>query len=103
MCMLKEVRSTKSSKRSASLTESKATIPSAAVTLSSCLTCTYIQPLTVSEMMKTLSSLCRIAVICAPHPFCYGTSNPRGPLAVKIRHLKLLELDHVLVRLSLTD
>ncbi|KAA8579842.1 FAST kinase domain-containing protein 2, mitochondrial [Etheostoma spectabile] len=40
----------------------------------------------------------RIAVICAPRSgFCYGTSNPRGHLAVKIRHLKLLGYDPVLV------
>ncbi|KAF3706312.1 FAST kinase domain-containing protein 2, mitochondrial Precursor [Channa argus] len=33
----------------------------------------------------------RIAVICPPQSsFCYGTSNPRGPLAVKIRHLQIL-------------
>ncbi|XP_037326364.2 FAST kinase domain-containing protein 2, mitochondrial [Pungitius pungitius] len=40
----------------------------------------------------------RIAVICPPHSaFCYGTSNPRGPLAVKIRHLKILGYEPVLV------
>ncbi|XP_034407214.1 FAST kinase domain-containing protein 2, mitochondrial [Cyclopterus lumpus] len=40
----------------------------------------------------------RIAVICTPHSgFCVGTSNPRGPLAVKIRHLKILGYDPVLV------
>ncbi|XP_010891419.1 FAST kinase domain-containing protein 2, mitochondrial [Esox lucius] len=33
----------------------------------------------------------RIAVFCAPaSSFCYGTSRPRGNLAVKIRHLKVL-------------
>ncbi|XP_071320185.1 FAST kinase domain-containing protein 2, mitochondrial isoform X2 [Trachinotus anak] len=41
----------------------------------------------------------RTAVICAPlSGFCYGTSNPRGPLAVKIRHLKILGYHPVLVR-----
>ncbi|XP_053170545.1 FAST kinase domain-containing protein 2, mitochondrial [Scomber japonicus] len=40
----------------------------------------------------------RIAVICTPYSaFCYGTSNPRGPLAVKIRHLKILGYDPVLL------
>lgn len=40
----------------------------------------------------------RIAVIYAPQTrFCYGTSNPRGPLAVKIRHLKILGYNSVLV------
>ncbi|XP_049919715.1 FAST kinase domain-containing protein 2, mitochondrial isoform X2 [Epinephelus moara] len=40
----------------------------------------------------------RIAVLCEPHSgFCYGTSTPRGPLAVKIRHLKILGYDPVLV------
>ncbi|XP_068446418.1 FAST kinase domain-containing protein 2, mitochondrial isoform X2 [Clinocottus analis] len=40
----------------------------------------------------------RIAVICTPHSgFCFGTLNPRGHLAVKIRHLKILGYDPVLV------
>lgn len=40
----------------------------------------------------------RIAVICAPlSGFCYGTSNPRGPLAVKTRHLKILGYNPILV------
>nr|XP_046238198.1 FAST kinase domain-containing protein 2, mitochondrial isoform X2 [Scatophagus argus]XP_046238199.1 FAST kinase domain-containing protein 2, mitochondrial isoform X2 [Scatophagus argus] len=39
----------------------------------------------------------RIAVICPPQPFCFGTSKPCGPLAVEIRHLKILGYDHVLV------
>ncbi|KAM6893929.1 FAST kinase domain-containing protein 2, mitochondrial [Xenentodon cancila] len=40
----------------------------------------------------------RIAVIYArPSGFCYGTSNPRGPLAVKIRHLKIMGYTPVLV------
>uniref|UniRef100_A0A3Q4ATM3 RAP domain-containing protein n=1 Tax=Mola mola TaxID=94237 RepID=A0A3Q4ATM3_MOLML len=43
------------------------------------------------------SSFTRIAVIYAAHAFCYGTSHPRGPLAVKIRHLKILGYDGVLV------
>nr|XP_057907481.1 FAST kinase domain-containing protein 2, mitochondrial isoform X2 [Doryrhamphus excisus] len=33
----------------------------------------------------------RIAVLCpASSAFCFGTSTPRGPLAVKLRHLKVL-------------
>ncbi|XP_077368460.1 FAST kinase domain-containing protein 2, mitochondrial isoform X2 [Festucalex cinctus] len=33
----------------------------------------------------------RMAVLCpAPSAFCFGTSEPRGPLAVKLRHLKIL-------------
>ncbi|XP_054479947.1 FAST kinase domain-containing protein 2, mitochondrial [Anoplopoma fimbria] len=40
----------------------------------------------------------RIAIICTQHSgFCYGTSNPRGPLAVKIRHLRILGYNPVLV------
>ncbi|XP_051284194.1 FAST kinase domain-containing protein 2, mitochondrial [Dicentrarchus labrax] len=40
----------------------------------------------------------RIAVICTRYTgFCHGTSNPRGHLAVKIRHLKILGYDPVLV------
>lgn len=40
----------------------------------------------------------RIALVCTPHSgFCFGTSNPRGPLAVKIRHLKILGYEPVLV------
>ncbi|KAM7375115.1 hypothetical protein PAMA_014277 [Pampus argenteus] len=41
----------------------------------------------------------RIAVICAPYSsFCYGTSNPCGALAIKIRHLKILGYNPVVVR-----
>ncbi|KAK2856831.1 hypothetical protein Q5P01_005566 [Channa striata] len=40
----------------------------------------------------------RFALICPPHSsFCYGTSNPRGPLAVKTRHLQILGYTPVLV------
>ncbi|XP_008299937.1 FAST kinase domain-containing protein 2 [Stegastes partitus] len=40
----------------------------------------------------------RIAVIYTPQSgFCYGTSKPRGPLALKIRHLKILGYTPVLV------
>ncbi|XP_047211635.1 FAST kinase domain-containing protein 2, mitochondrial [Girardinichthys multiradiatus] len=40
----------------------------------------------------------RIAVIYAPNSsFCYGTSIPRGPLALKVRHLKILGYTPVLV------
>ncbi|KAM3585347.1 uncharacterized protein V6R79_014975 [Siganus canaliculatus] len=39
----------------------------------------------------------RIAVVSAPYAFSYGTSNLRGPLAVKTRHLKMLGHDRVLV------
>ncbi|KAM8872303.1 FAST kinase domain-containing protein 2, mitochondrial [Synchiropus picturatus] len=40
----------------------------------------------------------RIAVLCPPQRhFCLGTSHPRGPLAVKIRHLKILGYDTILV------
>lgn len=49
---------------------------------------------------KSFSLFPRIAVMYAPQSgFCYGTSNPRGPLAVKIRHLKILGYNSVLVRL----
>ncbi|KAM6945668.1 FAST kinase domain-containing protein 2, mitochondrial [Aplochiton taeniatus] len=40
----------------------------------------------------------RIAVICPPpSSFCYGTSHPRGNLPVKIRHLKILGYNPVVV------
>ncbi|XP_012712710.2 FAST kinase domain-containing protein 2, mitochondrial [Fundulus heteroclitus] len=40
----------------------------------------------------------RIAVIYTPNSsLCFGTSHPRGPLAVKIRHLKILGYTPVLV------
>uniref|UniRef100_A0A672YV17 FAST kinase leucine-rich domain-containing protein n=1 Tax=Sphaeramia orbicularis TaxID=375764 RepID=A0A672YV17_9TELE len=45
---------------------------------------------------------CRIVLICMPHSgVCYGTSNPRGHMAVKIRHLRILGYEPVLVRLQL--
>ncbi|XP_072218678.1 FAST kinase domain-containing protein 2, mitochondrial [Leuresthes tenuis] len=51
------------------------------------------------DMLSPAESSERIAVISAPFSgFCYGTSNPRGPLAVKIRHLKLLGYTPVLVK-----
>lgn len=50
------------------------------------------------EKSSLAESSQRIAVICAPRSgFCCGTSNPRGPLAVKIRHLKILGYSPVLV------
>ncbi|KAF3857219.1 hypothetical protein F7725_009078 [Dissostichus mawsoni] len=40
----------------------------------------------------------RIAVICPAHSsFCFGTSHPRGTLALKMRHLKTLGYDPVWV------
>nr|XP_020447641.1 FAST kinase domain-containing protein 2, mitochondrial isoform X2 [Monopterus albus] len=49
------------------------------------------------EKSSLAESSQRIAVICAPRSgFCCGT-NPRGPLAVKIRHLKILGYSPVLV------
>ncbi|XP_033181444.1 FAST kinase domain-containing protein 2, mitochondrial [Mastacembelus armatus] len=52
----------------------------------------------VREEQSPAESSLRIAVICAsPSEFCYGTSNARGPLAVKIRHLKILGYSPVLV------
>ncbi|XP_015244422.1 PREDICTED: FAST kinase domain-containing protein 2 [Cyprinodon variegatus] len=55
-----------------------------------------------TDVMETSSSPAdssqRIAVIYAPNStFCYGTSHPRGPLALKIRHLKILGYTPVLV------
>lgn len=46
------------------------------------------------------AALSRIALISTTNPCCYGTSKPRGPLAVMIRHLKILGYDCVLVRLA---
>ncbi|KAG7240999.1 hypothetical protein INR49_026029 [Caranx melampygus] len=49
-------------------------------------------------VMSPAESSQRTAVICPPlSGFCYGTSNPRGSLAVKIRHLKMLGYRPVLV------
>lgn len=52
-------------------------------------------PVTVS-----IFSFSRIALISTSNGCCYGTSKPRGPLAVMIRHLKILGYDCVLVRLT---
>lgn len=50
------------------------------------------------EEVSPAGSSQRIAVICPPQSvFCYGTSNPRGPLAIKLRHLKILGYNPVLV------
>ncbi|GAA6234375.1 FAST kinase domain-containing protein 2, mitochondrial isoform X1 [Lates japonicus] len=50
------------------------------------------------EELSPAESSQRIAVICPSYSgFCYGTSNPRGQLAVKIRHLKVLGYDPVVV------
>ncbi|XP_013856363.1 FAST kinase domain-containing protein 2 [Austrofundulus limnaeus] len=50
------------------------------------------------EQRSPAESTQRIAVIYAPKSnFCYGTSNPRGLLAVKLRHLKILGFTPVLV------
>lgn len=46
------------------------------------------------------AALSRIALISTTNACCYGTSKPRGPLAVMIRHLKILGYDCVLVRLA---
>lgn len=61
-----------------------------------------IQILTFLKLTNIYVSRCpRIAIICAPQSgFCFGTSNPRGPLALKIRHLKTLGFTPVLVRPS---
>lgn len=45
------------------------------------------------------AALSRIALISTTNA-CYGTSEPRGPLTVMIRHLKILGYDCVLVRLA---
>ncbi|XP_034720650.1 FAST kinase domain-containing protein 2, mitochondrial [Etheostoma cragini] len=51
-----------------------------------------------SQECSPAESSQRIAVMCAPRSgFCYGTSNPRGHLAVKIRHLKILGYKPVLI------
>ncbi|XP_073318726.1 FAST kinase domain-containing protein 2, mitochondrial [Pagrus major] len=49
------------------------------------------------EACSPAESSQRIAVICTPHPFCHGTSHPRGPLAAMTRHLNSLGYDNVLV------
>ncbi|XP_053272876.1 FAST kinase domain-containing protein 2, mitochondrial [Pleuronectes platessa] len=50
------------------------------------------------EALSPAESSQRFAVIYAPtSAFCYRTSNPRGSLAVKLRHLKILGYNPVLV------
>ncbi|XP_061571676.1 FAST kinase domain-containing protein 2, mitochondrial [Cololabis saira] len=50
------------------------------------------------DQCSPVESSQRIAVIYArPSGFCYGTSNLRGPFAVKIRHLKIMGYTPVLV------
>ncbi|KAM3857151.1 FAST kinase domain-containing protein 2, mitochondrial [Diretmus argenteus] len=51
-----------------------------------------------AEESSPAESSQRIAVICTRNSaFCYDTSRPRGPLAVKIRHLKILGYTPVLI------
>ncbi|XP_062865698.1 FAST kinase domain-containing protein 2, mitochondrial [Trichomycterus rosablanca] len=46
----------------------------------------------------------RIAVLCvSPSSFCFGTTHPCGALALKIRHLKLLGYNPVLMPLQELD
>ncbi|KAM4711106.1 FAST kinase domain-containing protein 2, mitochondrial [Anableps anableps] len=53
---------------------------------------------TETSSISPAESSQRIAVIYAPNSsFCFGTSNPRGPLALKIRHLKILGYTPVMV------
>lgn len=53
---------------------------------------------TEGEEISPVESSQRIALICMPHSgVCYGTSNPRGYMAVKIRHLRILGYEPVLV------
>lgn len=50
------------------------------------------------EEISPVESSQRIALICMRHlGVCYGTSNPRGYMAVKIRHLRILGYEPVLV------
>ncbi|XP_035005644.1 FAST kinase domain-containing protein 2, mitochondrial [Hippoglossus stenolepis] len=50
------------------------------------------------EALSPPESRQRFAVIYAPKSvFCYSTSNPRGSLAIKLRHLKILGYNPVLV------
>lgn len=56
------------------------------------------------EVLKLFDKFCiilyhsRIAVVCPPHnSFCFGSTHPRGNLAVKLRHLKKLGYKPVLV------
>ncbi|XP_036947681.1 FAST kinase domain-containing protein 2, mitochondrial [Acanthopagrus latus] len=50
-----------------------------------------------AECRSPAESSQRIAVICTPSPFCYGTSHLRGPLAAMTRHLNSLGYDCVSV------
>ncbi|PWA32287.1 hypothetical protein CCH79_00013189, partial [Gambusia affinis] len=53
---------------------------------------------TETSSMSPAESSQRIAVIYTPNSsFCFGTSHPRGPLALQIRHLKILGYAPVLV------
>ncbi|XP_076879312.1 FAST kinase domain-containing protein 2, mitochondrial [Brachyhypopomus gauderio] len=50
------------------------------------------------KCFKTSEKPQRIALLCAPPlSFCFGTTRPRGSLALKIRHLKILGYEPVLV------
>lgn len=67
--------------------------------LSSRHVCTQIQILTFLQQRNSHLLSSRFAVICAQHTaFCFGTSKPRGTLAVMARHLKILGYEPVLVR-----
>ncbi|TKS66337.1 FAST kinase domain-containing protein 2, mitochondrial [Collichthys lucidus] len=66
--------------------------------LSSRHVCTQIQILTFVQQRNPHPISSRFAVICAQHTaFCFGTSKPRGTLAVMARHLRILGFEPVLV------
>ncbi|XP_041637904.1 FAST kinase domain-containing protein 2, mitochondrial isoform X2 [Cheilinus undulatus] len=51
-----------------------------------------------SEQSSPVESSQRIAVVCAsPSAFCFGTRHPRGNLALKIRHLRILGYNTILL------
>lgn len=53
---------------------------------------------TEGEEISPVESSQRIALMCVLHSgVCFGTSNPRGHMAVKIRHLRILGYEPVLV------
>ncbi|XP_019963519.1 FAST kinase domain-containing protein 2, mitochondrial [Paralichthys olivaceus] len=59
---------------------------------------TEVSGISEREALSPAESSQRIAVICPPNSgFCYSTSNPRGSLAVMLRHLKILGYNPVLV------
>ncbi|XP_051558140.1 FAST kinase domain-containing protein 2, mitochondrial [Myxocyprinus asiaticus] len=60
--------------------------------------CVITQPHPHTKDCGSPECIRRIAVVCAPPAsFCFGTTHPRASLAVKLRHLRKLHYEPVLV------